>query len=181
MEVQQLVPQDYRVSQANYKEEMYFVLTMRFETFVEHELADSRDKLLVDWSAAATTKFNKSYQPENFSNVLHDLFNFVPDATNAALTPTPALRNAPSDGHATMGKQHLSAPVSSRNRKRVRPLEVSGSEIELDNESQPKTLSAGNNDRSRGTHDGASAPLKGTLLTQMLAVMTSEPSAHHQQ
>ena len=45
---QQLVTQAYQVSQNRYSKEMYFVLFMRFEMFVEHKLTDSSDNFLVE-------------------------------------------------------------------------------------------------------------------------------------
>ena len=165
--------------------EMYFVLLMRFKMFVEHELTDSSDDFLGEWSVAAATKFNKNHQQKNFSGALHDLLNFVPDVAEAAPAPAPAARGAPPGGLADMWEQLSPTPATPRTRKRARTVEVPDSEIELDNEMQPETPNTGTGARSRrrgrSTHIDASVPSEEQTLTQTLAVMKTDPSAHHQQ
>ena len=182
----QLIPEAYRVAQKQYSTEMYFVLLMRFEMFVELKLDDSSDEILDEWSKATETKFNKNNRQSNFANVMTDLINFAPDVPTPAPTPTPApaAQSAPPGDLGAMWDRLPPTPTPP-SRKRARSVDVSHSDNEIDNETQSETpndhATAGNSNREHHDADGAgSQQNEQQLLALMLEKMKANPSEHHQ-
>jgi len=181
----QLIPTAYQVAQRQYSEEMYFVLLMRFEMFVELKLNDSSEEILDEWSKASETKFTKNDRQKNFANVTTDLINFVPNVPTPPPTPTPApaaQAAPPSDLRAMWGQ--LPPTPTPQSRKRARSVDISHSDTDLDNETQSETpndsAGASNNNREHHDNTGAGSQHDEKSLTLMLEKMKANPSEHHQ-
>ena len=117
MKEQYLVPQAYQVATSIYSEEMYFVLLMRFETFVELKLADSSDDVLAEWSAASAPPHHhhEVYQEQQAQariSPTRDLLNFTPDVASTAPAPAPEVQGAPPSGLAAMWGQLSPTPAT---------------------------------------------------------------------
>jgi hypothetical protein len=185
MNEQHLIPKAYQVTQSGYSEEMYFVLLMRFEMFIDLKLADSSDEVLDEWSKAPETKFTKNYQQKNFANAMYDLMNFTPDVTTPAPAPAPAPapRAAPPSDLTAMWGQLPPTPTT-QSRKRARSVDISHSDTDLDNETQSETpndsAGASNNNREHRDNTGAGLQHDEKSLTLMLEKMKANPSEHHQ-